>query len=169
MNSYTHSLTWRTKAVRRVADALADRTSFVITIPPGTAQALASSLAQMFPWTAYLDNGTGEVLATSDAGSLEMTDLFFPVSGVLLVPKTVPASALSRVVGQTVPADGSQDIIVLIDRDGGSTVWPWLFIEALALVDPDAAAQIKAETRVDEATGSLAAGMERVRRASQSS
>ncbi|MFD7986798.1 hypothetical protein ACFV4M_25920 [Kitasatospora indigofera] len=145
----THQLLDRETAVRRIGDALADRTAFVITIPPGTASTLAGRLAPVTGWCAYLDNGTPTALATSNRKCLRAADALTPMVGVLVVPKTVPATQLSAVVGQPIPADGSQDVVVLTSPShvGSPVFWPLLFVDAVTRVDPRLAAQLRTAPR----------------------
>lgn len=144
--SASHQLLDRETAVRRIGDALADRTAFVITMPPGTVSVLAARLSPVPAWCAYLDNGTPTALATSDPTCLRTAAALAPMVGVLIVPKTVPATQLSDVVGQVVPADGSQDVVILTasSRTGSPVFWPLLFIDAVSRVDPQLAAQLRA-------------------------
>jgi hypothetical protein len=65
-----------------------------------------------------------------------------PYAAVGTVPKTVPARTLSDVLGQDIPDDGSRDLIFLHGEEGEPIVWPPLFADALAVVDPAAAATI---------------------------
>lgn len=134
----------RDKAVQRIADRIADRDAYVITAPPDTLPLLSRTLDGIPGWTAYLDSGIPAILHTDRAGALLVADLLMDTAAVIVVPKTVPASELSKVVGQEVPADGSQDLVVLMPPDGGPIFWPLLFVDALAIVDPPVAAQLRA-------------------------
>ncbi len=135
----------RAEAVDAIASAIADRDAFVIIVPPTLVTALAAPLGDVPAWTAYVDNGTPMVLTTTDAAALSIVDLLgVPAAAVVTVPKTVPATVLTQAIGQEVPADGSQDIVLLADPETGFMVWPVLFLDALAKVDPKAAAAIRA-------------------------
>lgn len=143
MPTTTHELLARDRAVQKIAAHIADRDAYLVTIPPEALPRLSRSLDGLASWSAYLDNGTPVVLRTSRAGALLVSDLLMETAGVLVVPKSVPAAALSKVVGQEVPADGSQDLVVLASAVG-PTFWPLLFVDALAVVDPRMAAQLRA-------------------------
>lgn len=134
----------RHEAVRAVADAVADRTSFVVLVPPALMRAVARSLSGIPRWRALVDNGTETVLSTNLPGLLPMSGLLSPTSGVLLIPKTVSARRIGRAFGQHVPADGSRDLLHLTEPGGRSTGYPGLFVAALDSVDPTSAAAIRA-------------------------
>jgi hypothetical protein len=101
-------------------------------------------------WTGYLDLGLPTVLRVHLSQAQKKTLLPVLVSlvgaactAVFTVPKTVPAVTLGTALGQQLSDDGSQDILV-IHEPGPATVWPTLFVDALALVDPASAAQLHA-------------------------
>lgn len=137
----------RQDAVAAIAAHLADRTAFIINIPPALISTAVEHLESIPGWTGHFDNGTPAVLRTG-AGSLSLgvaqllEALGAPFTAVVTVPKTVPAADLGRALDRDIPADGSQDIIGLYE--GGPIVWPMLFVEALDRVDPQAAAQLRA-------------------------
>lgn len=133
----------RGDAVKSIAGHLADRDSYVITAPPSTLATLSQTLRDVPDWTAYLDGGTPAVLHTGLAGALAVVDILTLSAAVIVVPKTVPPSALSTAVGQEIPTDGSQDIVILMAPDE-PVMFPLLFVDALAIVDPHAAAQLYA-------------------------
>jgi hypothetical protein len=109
----------RGAAVRAVADALADRTSFVATVPPAMLSTVAEALAGVPEWSAYLDCGIDVVPRfDSDPSALSailgLTALAdAPVVGVVTIPKTVPADAIGRASGQHVPDDASRDVLII--------------------------------------------------------
>ena len=87
----------RETAVRAVADALVDRTSFVATVPPGALATVADALARIPRWTAWLDCGLDTVLRVDDARTVTSTAALFAITGapvlaVVTIPKTVPAA-----------------------------------------------------------------------------
>jgi hypothetical protein len=135
MTDTIHNFLARDDAVRAIAAHIADRDAYVITVPPDTLPALSRTLNGLPSWSAYLDNGTPVVMRTVRAGALAVADLLTETAGVLVVPKTVSAAELSRVVGQQVPADGSQDLVVLMSPQGGPVFWPLLFVDALAIAE----------------------------------
>ncbi|MET8098131.1 hypothetical protein ABZV29_16875 [Streptomyces sp. NPDC005236] len=145
----TNELLSRDTAVQRIARRIAARDAYVITAPPTSLPRLSSALTELKGWHAYLDSGTPAVMRTDRAGALLVADLLMETAGVIVVPKTVPASELGEVVGQELPADGSQDLVVLMPTDGGPIFWPLLFVDALALVDPPVAAHLRAQHIAD--------------------
>ncbi len=134
----------RDEAVQRIAGHIADRDAYVVTAPPYTLPTLSRTLDSLSGWFAYLDSGTPAILHTDRAGALLVADLLMDTAAVIVVPKTVAAAELSKVLGQDVPADGSQDLVVLMPPDGGPIFWPLLFVDALEVVDPPVAAQLRA-------------------------
>ena len=134
----------RATAVQEIAGRIRDRDAYVITAPPDTLPLLSRTLDGISSWSAYLDSGTPAILRTDRAGALLVADLLMETAGVIVVPKSVPAAELSKVVGQEVPADGSQDLVVLMPPDGGPVFWPLIFVDALEVVDPPVAAQLRA-------------------------
>ncbi len=137
----------RDDAIHAIANRLADRDAFVLFVPPGMVPTVARCLATVAGWTGYLDTGLPTVLRTSSSEALVMLPLVVSHFGatstaVITVPKTVPAAALGKALGQHIPEDGSKDIVAI--HQGGPLVWPALFIDALALVDPAAAAHLHA-------------------------
>ena len=146
----------RDDAVAAIAGAIADRHSFVIVAPPDTVAGLAGCLTTVAGWTGYLDNGTPTVLCTDQPAAATVLDgLAVPTAMVVTVPKTVPAATLGEALGQEIPADGSQDLVLLCGDEEGPLVWPLLFVDALAPVDPRAAAALvrRRDTRMTAATG----------------
>ncbi|MER7838439.1 hypothetical protein ABTY98_21755 [Streptomyces sp. NPDC096040] len=139
----TNELIDRDTAVQQIAAHIADRDAYVITTPPDALPRLSRSLENLSSWGAYLDSGTPVVLRTGRAGALLVVDMLMETAGVLVVPKTVPAAELGKVVGQDIPADGSQDLVVLMPREG-PIFWPLLFVDALEIVDPAVAATLRA-------------------------
>jgi hypothetical protein len=97
----------------------------------------------------YLDNGldavfwlSGEYLPLAQAMAALLPTAM--TAAVFTVPKTVSAATLSQALqGQEIPADGSQDL-VLLHADENMVEFPRLLVEALALVDPDVPMQLAA-------------------------
>ena len=138
----------RGQAVRHLAACLADRTAFVISA--SSVGDAASSLCGLSSAECFMDNGTDLVFKLSgDAiAAAALMDELMPgaVAAVFTVPKTVPAAQLAgllRISADLIPADGSQDLIVL-HRSADRIDWPVLLVEALALVDPETAMQLAA-------------------------
>lgn len=140
----TNELIKRSQAVKAIADQILDRTSYVIITPTDNLTPLVDNLAEhAAKWSAYLDNGTAAVLCTSNAEIVRVVDILIGTAAVITVPKTVPAKAISAALGQRVPDDGSQDLVVL-HAPGEPMFWPLLFVDALDLVDPKVAAELRA-------------------------
>ncbi|MFI9274638.1 hypothetical protein ACIGXM_28610 [Kitasatospora sp. NPDC052896] len=136
----------RNTALWRVAKAYRDRTHFIATVSPGMAGEVAQRLEGLRGWEMLLDSGGGAILATSSSGLVEVTDKLSAVesAGVVLASKSVDSAELGDRLGQEIPE--GKDLFVIGDADDGELmVWPTLFVDALDLVDPVAAAQMRAQ------------------------
>ncbi|MCW2898724.1 MAG: hypothetical protein JWO67_989 [Streptosporangiaceae bacterium] len=133
----------RAEAVHLIAGHLADRDRYVIVAPPDVVEALADSIGTIPDWTAYLDTGIALVTRTSAAAAMRLSRMLLPTAAVVTVPKTVPPAAISEALDHDVPADGSQDVIILADPEQQMD-WPLLFVDAVAMVDPRLATVIRA-------------------------
>jgi hypothetical protein len=133
----------RENALTHLVAAIADRTAFVVVPAPTLTVEVATGLAALPAWSAFLDNGGDDVLEMHDA--TVVAALLVLAGGVctFVVPRTVPAADLGAVLGQCVPEDGSQDVVFVLD-DEARAWWPLLFIDAVDQVDAIAAAQIRA-------------------------
>lgn len=134
----------RESAVRRIAAHIADRDAFIVVVPPGLLDTLAAGLVDVPDWTGYADNGTRMVLRTDQPGALLVVEAVSVATAVVIVPKTVPAGVLAEALGQEIPADGSQDLVLLHEDERGPLIWPRLFVDALEIVDPAVAAHLHA-------------------------
>jgi hypothetical protein len=130
----------RASAVKQLSGPVFDRHSFLVAVSLRrlAEQVHAFGDGTVPVWTAYIDHGGSAVLRTSDVNLLEAHTRSVPGSAVLVIPKTVPATALREVFGQPLPEDGSRDLIDL-DTD----FWPTLVFEALEAVNPEAAAFVR--------------------------
>lgn len=140
----------RELAAEHIASRIKARDSYVITAPPSALSRLSESFEDISGWAAYLDTGLELVLRTDSASVLLVTDVVDSLmsattAAVIVVSKTVPASVLATAVGQEVPADGSRDLLVLHAAEG-VVFWPTLFVDALDIVDPLVAAQLRAQS-----------------------
>ncbi len=133
----------RNDAVKKIAGHLADRDAFVVTAGPGMVAEVGRRMACISGWTAYLDSGIPAVMRTSVPGALVVIDALVSSALVLIVPKVVPAVKLGKALGKEIAADGSQDIVILCE-DQAALYHPMLFVDALAIVDPAAAAHFHA-------------------------
>jgi hypothetical protein len=139
----------RADAVRDIAAHLADRTAFVVFTGPDLMSAVAARLDPVEGWTGYADNGMPVVLRARSSEAFVAAEVMkalagMPMVAVFIVPKSVPAKVPSEALGQEIEADGSRDIIA-IHGDDGRVIWPMLFVDALDLVDPVAASQLRAQ------------------------
>ncbi len=139
----------RTEAVQDIADHFADRTAYLITVPPELITEMAHLLRHVPDWYCYLNDGTDAVLRATDPGTLlaarTATSLFgIPCIGVLVIPKTVKAATIRRIFGDTIPTDGSRNVLTLQGPDDNEIKWPALLVEALDIADPAGAASIRA-------------------------
>lgn len=135
-------------AATRIGNHLADRDSFILVTKPGCELWAARQLATLAHWTVYSVDTNGLVFITSDLAAyivrVVATEVFGgTTAAVFVVPKTVPARALSKVLGQDIPADGSRDIIVHAEP-GETMALPMIFVDAIRHVDPRMAAQFEA-------------------------
>ncbi|RAG81762.1 hypothetical protein DN069_31165 [Streptacidiphilus pinicola] len=137
----------REEAAQSIATALKDHTHFIATVPPGMAGDAAELLEGLPGFVMMLDQGMDTVLTTSSAAIVAATDGLAArqSAAVALVPKTVGTTAISECFGQEIPDDGSQDILNL--SDDGDVAFPTLFIDAVDLVDPLGAAQMRGQGR----------------------
>lgn len=140
----TNELLHRDRAALEISGRIAGEADYLITVPPGALLPLCEALDALTSWTAYLDSGTPLVVRTERSGTLRNVALRGAAAGVISVPKAVPAAALAEALSQPLPPDGSEDLIVLTSPDGGPIFWPLLFVDALEIVDPAAAAQLRA-------------------------
>lgn len=139
----------RAEAVRVIAGHIADRTAFVISVPPDFVASAAARLGAVRACTWYADNGSGTVMQLTGtsirvAGAL---DELLPglTAAVAIVPKTVPAAELAAAMRHDIPGDGSQDLVLLHDDDAVPFTWPLLLVAALDHVDPGFAARLAAD------------------------
>lgn len=139
----------RHEVVRALAGHLADRDHWVL-YSVGTDLNRLPDFGTLPDYTGYLDNGTALVMRVRPPNwpLITVTCAMMPPLALrllLTVPKTVGADTLTELLGTTVPADGSQDIIGMGDDEQPTRYyWPALFVDAVRLVDPAAAAQLAA-------------------------
>ncbi|WP_405423530.1 hypothetical protein [Streptomyces erythrochromogenes] len=143
--SSTHELIPRPTALERIAAHLDAQDHYLITSPPDTVGRLMQNLEDIPSWMAYVDNGSPTVLRTERPGAVRLASRILAVATVIVVAKTVPRRDLMAAIDQPEGAP-AQDVFVLT-TPGGPTWWPVLFADALALVDPEAAAELRREGR----------------------
>lgn len=134
-------------AAAEIAGHIADRTAFIVSVPPALTASAAGRLAAIRDCRWYADNGEQViVLAGRGIAMAAALDALAPGSAacVAVIPKTVSAGRLSRVLGQEIPADGSQDLIVLKPGRRGPFETPVLLVQALDQVYPGTAAAYEA-------------------------
>lgn len=138
----------RSEAVTRLAAHYESRDAWLAVTAPAMLGAAAEKLGNLPGCSCWLDNGTDAVLVLAGAGVaalpvlMDMLPPQVPAAGVLAVPKSVSAAALSAALGQDIPADGSQDLILLAPPDTGEITWPLCLVQAIARSDPEAAASL---------------------------
>lgn len=141
----------RADAVVQLAAHIRDRKAYVIAAGPVQVQSAVSRLGDIRQCAAYFDQGTDTVMTVTGPALSVMAEVIgvadFPVTGVLVVPKTVSAARLSRALANDIPADGSRDMITLTSQDGKMIAWPTLFVDAVEHVDPQAAQDIRIAER----------------------
>lgn len=146
--SSTNELINRTSAVESIAEGIASHDDYVVTVPPAALPTLMAALADIPSWHAYLDNGTGLVLRTDRPDSAQRVASLMPTAAVVTVPKAAPSALLSAALGQPVDPDDEQDIVILTEP-GKPVCWPMLFIDALDIVSPETAEQLRADRLVN--------------------
>lgn len=139
----TNHLIRRDRAVRQIANHLADQDVYLITVPHGALESAVDTLDPITPWQAYVDNGSGLVLRSGMREPVALAAQLYTTVAVLVVPKSVDPEVLSSALRQPLPPDGSQDLLILRSRTG-PIHWPLLFVDAVDQVDPIAAAQLRA-------------------------
>ena len=143
----------RGDAVGQLADHIRGASAYIVAAGPGQ---VASALRRLPPVsqdsTAYLDRGDGETVMIARGRALAVMPEVIeaaagPVAGILVIPKTVPAKRIGKALGQDIAADGHQDMIMLTTAGAKLMNYPSVMLEALALVDPQAAMQIRVAER----------------------
>lgn len=138
----THELITRQAAVESIAEGIGSSDAYVITVPPATLPTLMTALQDTPHWLAYLDSGTDTVMRTDRPDEASTIARLVPTAAVITVAKTIPAALLSRALGRPVSADAEQDLLVLTEP-GKPICWPMLFVDALDIVSPETAAQLR--------------------------
>lgn len=139
----------RAAALKEICDHLADRTAFVFGLCAADPRRLLQRMSTVPQCDYYADNGTGIVMSIAAPFGADMLRYLYGVAPeramgvVAVVPKTVPATMLSAVLGVPVPEDGSRDVIMLLDEDGETISWPHIMIDAVERVYPDFAQAIR--------------------------
>ena len=134
----------RADAVAEIAAHLADRTAFVVAVPVKLSGPIAVGLKRVPDWTCYIDGGEEFVVRTQEPWVPEDASHKTLAAFVVVVPKTVPAATLSTAFDRPIPADGSEDVVILTPPDESGVTYPALFVDALELADPEVAAYIRA-------------------------
>lgn len=142
MDLTTATLT-RTDAVHTIARHLATRDVYLVAAGPAQLTGIGLALHGIPGTVCYADNGLGPILRTDRPEALALVAALLPAAAVTTVPKTVPASVLGEALGQHVPPDGSQDVVIVMD-DAGHAVYPTLLVEAIDHVDPNVSALLRA-------------------------
>lgn len=133
----------RATAVDQLAGHLAEQDAFVMMVNPTHLSRLVERLHLIPKWTAYIDNGTDDVIRTNDQGVLLLSDVLMPVAAVLAIPKTVPAAVIGEAIDEPF-AENGPDILMLGFNSNGPVVWSVMFLDALERVDAEMVATIRA-------------------------
>lgn len=136
----------RAAASKALAGVLADRTAFVVTVPPGRVLALMDRLSPLAGRiTLYADTGLPLVLATDRPKDVAVEALLQKVTAVAVIPKRLPHGDVARAVERRdLTASGLHDVIVLTSG-ADEVALPTLFVDALGQVEPAFADAIRAE------------------------
>lgn len=122
------------------------RDAYLVAAGPGQVLSALARLAPVAEATVYLDQGGETVMSATGAALEVMPDLMetaAPFVAVWVVPKSVHAARLGKALGDSIPADGSRDLIVLAADDSKHAAYPEILVEAIERVDPAAAAHIR--------------------------
>ncbi|MGW7344011.1 hypothetical protein [Streptomyces sp. NPDC054854] len=140
----THELIPRPNALEHIAAHLDAQDHYLITSPPDTLGRLMQNLEDIPSWMAYVDNGSPTVLRTERPGAVRLAGRILAVAAVIVVAKTVPYRDVMAAIDRQPDGAPHEDVFVLT-TPGAPTWWPVLFADALALVDPAAAADLRKE------------------------
>jgi hypothetical protein len=144
----------RADAISDISAHIADQDAFVISVPPGALEVVTHRLRNLRGTTCYLDieGACGDVTRfrsphLTEAANIAKSQPPDTAVAVFIVPKTIPAARLSKLLGselhgQVIPADGSQDLVMIQTRDLFDM--PRLLIDAIAVHDPRSAAEMYA-------------------------
>lgn len=147
----------REEAVQALAAAIADRTHFIVSLPPSLiAECVLAARFAKLPsgWRVYFDNGMSTTLSVDTPKLVEAVELgafmapFGSLVGVATIPKTTPARRIREALGvsEEIPHDGSRDLLMIHEPRLAwqGFFYPMLLVEALDIVDPTVAMQIRA-------------------------
>ncbi len=137
----------RDSAVREIGTRVGDQTAFIIAVPPDALARVARALRGLPGTDCYLDIGASGVFSLRSPHLAEVATLVRgqppgTACAVFTVPKTIPARRLSKLLGVEIPADGSQDLVMIQTR--GLFDLPALLVDAIGVHDPRFAAEIYA-------------------------
>lgn len=139
----------RGDAVSDIAARLGDRDAFVVAVPPTALADVISALAKLAATTCYLDCGLPGVIRVrsphlAQAAAAARSQPPGTTSAVIIVPKTLPAARLRKLLGSRaeIPADGSQDVLMIQTAD--QFEMPVLLVDAIARHEPVLAAAMYA-------------------------
>jgi hypothetical protein len=135
----------RAEAVRDIAAHIADRDAFIVSAPPDATARVAHALRNRRASGAvcYFDYGMPGVIRVRSPHLGEAADMARSqppgtLAAVFIVPKTVPAARLGKLLWQDIPADGSQDLVMVQTRDLFDLTT--LLLDAIGKLDPKFAA-----------------------------
>ena len=149
------------EAAGRIAERLKARDSWAVVIPPAAFSIAVRRIGKLFGAVVYADNGGATAIAVSTPAAaaelVESTDAVgmlstmvgadYIATGVAIVPKTVPHGLFQRTLGQKIPTNSAQDILLIQNPLGEPfrQAWPTLFLNACELFDPGSTVEIRAQ------------------------
>lgn len=142
----------RAEAAHDISAHLDDQDAFIVSAPPRALAAATKALGNLRNSACYLDYGYPTVLRMrsphlAEAAAMTTAQIPGTTCAVFVIPKSAcPAKRLQGLLHDMadIPADGSQDVL-LLDATGGKRMeFPVLLVEAFARSDPRFAAQLAA-------------------------
>jgi hypothetical protein len=140
----------RGNTVAVIAARYEKRDAYLVAAGPSQVPSALARLAPVAEAIVYLDQGGETVMSATGAALQVMPDLMetaAPCAAVWVVPKSVSAARLGKALGDSIPADGSRDLIVLTADDGNHAAHPLILVDAIERVDPAAAGHIRGTER----------------------
>lgn len=147
-----HETVPREEAVRDISAHVGGQDAFIVSVPSDALADITQRLRKLAGSTCYLDYGAPAVARfrsphLPEAMAVARSQPPGTAIAVFIVPKTVPAVHLSKLLGSQlhgvdIPADGSQDLLMIHSRDRMD--WPALLVDAIGEHDPQFAVQLYA-------------------------
>lgn len=134
----------RERAVKAISATYGDKTDIILAGPldrvGGVLQHIPSAVC-------YLDAGTRTILVTRGTGETQSIVLYqisqyAPMAAIIAIPKATPETALTAA---GIDVTGSEDICLVASNDDQLMCYPILLVDAIDLMDPVLAAQLRAQ------------------------